>query len=188
MGLASLCHAIARRRQQLELSAGEWAVLALVAEQPRHGFAIARLLAPDGDVGMIWTMRRPLVYRALEILEADGLIETSATEQDKGPRRTVLAATRRGRLAAERWLDTPVEHVRDARSELMLKLLFLERSRRDRRPLLEAQLERLVPLESSLKKRVAGTEGFERTLALWRLESTRALLRVLRTLLGSRSS
>jgi DNA-binding PadR family transcriptional regulator len=161
-------------------------VLALVAESPRHGFAIARLLGPDGEVGAIWTLPRPLVYRALEILEADGLIEARATEQDKGPRRTVLAVTRRGRQAARRWLDTPVEHVRDARSELMLKLLFLERSGRDREPLLRAQLEQLGPLEASLRKRVARAEGFERTLALWRLESTRALLRVIRTLLAER--
>lgn len=161
-------------------------MLALVAETPRHGFAIAKLLGPDGEVGAIWTLRRPLVYRALEILETEGLVATRATEQDKGPRRTVLAATRAGKRAAERWLGTPVEHVRDARSELMLKLLFLERAGRDPKPLLEAQLGKLAPAEASLRRRVARADGFDRTLALWRLESTRALLRVIRRLLQDR--
>jgi hypothetical protein len=40
---------MARGRE--ELTAGEWAVLALVNEQPTHGFALARAMAPDGDVG-----------------------------------------------------------------------------------------------------------------------------------------
>jgi hypothetical protein len=31
-----------------DLSLNDWAVLALVAEQPMHGFAIARELAPGG--------------------------------------------------------------------------------------------------------------------------------------------
>jgi DNA-binding PadR family transcriptional regulator len=125
------------------------------------------------------------VYRALEILEAEGLVEPHSIEQEKGPRRTVLTVTRRGKRAADQWLATPVEHVREARSELMLKLLFLDRAERDATPLLRAQLELLGPLEASLKQRVAGAEGFDRTLALWRLESTRALLRVVRELLKS---
>ena len=62
-----------------ELSAGEWAVLALLGEQPAHGFAIARAMAPGGDVGQVWAMRRPLVYRALETLEQREMIRPAGT-------------------------------------------------------------------------------------------------------------
>jgi hypothetical protein len=55
-------------READTITAGEWAVLGLLAEQPTHGFATAEALAPDGVVGRIWTMRRPLVYRALDVL------------------------------------------------------------------------------------------------------------------------
>ena len=41
-----------------ELTAGEWAILALLAESPTHGFAIARAMAPEGEVGQIWSVRR----------------------------------------------------------------------------------------------------------------------------------
>jgi hypothetical protein len=44
------------------------------------------------------------------------------------------------RVAA--WLDEPVARVRDARSELMLKLLFLDRRGVDPGRLLDAQRER----------------------------------------------
>jgi len=48
-------------RPRDELTAGEWAVLALLAEAPTHGFAIAKAMAPEGEVGKVWSVRRPLV-------------------------------------------------------------------------------------------------------------------------------
>ena len=55
----------------------------------------------------------------------------------------LLAPTPRGRQALRRWLARPTEHVRDLRSELLIKLLLLERSGTDETPLLRAQLELL---------------------------------------------
>ena len=52
------------------LAPGEWAVLALLCERRAHGWAIASQLTPDGELGGVWTMGRPLVYRSLEILES----------------------------------------------------------------------------------------------------------------------
>ncbi|HEV7176713.1 MAG TPA: hypothetical protein VGN29_14535 [Solirubrobacteraceae bacterium] len=45
-------------RSRDDLGAGEWAVLALLAEQQGHGFAVARVMTPDGDIGKVWTVRR----------------------------------------------------------------------------------------------------------------------------------
>ena len=42
-------------RARDELTAGEWAVLALLAEGPTHGFAMARAMEPEGEVGRIWS-------------------------------------------------------------------------------------------------------------------------------------
>ena len=39
------------RAAEIDLSPAEWASLALLAEQPAHGFAVARELAPEGEVG-----------------------------------------------------------------------------------------------------------------------------------------
>ena len=136
------------RRRSEELATGEWAALALVAEAPTHGFAVARAMAPGGEVGRVWAMRRPLVYRTLDVLVGLELIREAGTEPSTtGPRRTLLEVTPAGRERLERWLSTPVEHVRDARSDLMLKLLFLDRAgsrpgapaRRPARPLRRAR-------------------------------------------------
>lgn len=165
------------RRRTRELSTNEWAVLALLAEEPNHGFALAKALAPDGTIGRIWTLPRPLVYRALEILQDLDLIEPRRTEPGNGPRRTILVTTAPGRRMVAAWLQEPVEHVRDARSLLMLKLVYLERSGVDPAPLLQAQRVVLTEVEQALRRREREAEGFEHTLSLWRLESTRALIR-----------
>src|ERR1700716_2274072 len=95
----------------LELSLGEWAVLGLLVTAPAHGFALAKELGANGRWGRIWTVRRPLVYRALIALEAGGLIGMDRAEASRlGPRRTVYQATSSGRAAFSRWLSRPVEH------------------------------------------------------------------------------
>jgi len=166
------------RRRSDELATGEWAALAVVAEAPTHGFAVARTMESSGDVGRVWAMRRPLVYRTLDVLAGLELIREAGTETSTtGPRRTLLEITPAGRERLEQWLSTPVEHVRDARSELMLKLLFLGRAGTDLGPLLAEQRERFGTLARELEAVVDGADGFARTLALWRLETTRAAVR-----------
>ena len=114
-------------------------MLGLIAEAPTHGFALARVLARGAEVGRVWSAGRPLTYRAIDQLVADGLIEPMRTEAGHGPRRTVHRATTAGRRALRRWLATPVGHFRDVRSELLAKLLLLERSGRPADRLLDAQ-------------------------------------------------
>lgn len=155
----------------------EWAVLGVVAEERTHGFAVARALAREGPVGAIWAVRRPLVYRALEMLEAEGAIVTTGSEPSgTGPPRRLLEATPAGLAALHVWLREPVEHVRDARSELLLKLLFTDRAGLDPRPLAAAQASLFAAQLDRLEEQLAQTSGFERTALRWRLHGTRAAL------------
>jgi PadR family transcriptional regulator AphA len=155
-------------------------VLGLLCEKPAHGWSLARALRADGDVGRVWTTTRPLVYRAISVLGEKGYLAEHGSEASSlGPARTLLGATPAGRRALRRWLGRPVEHVRDVRSELMLKLLLLERRNDDPRPLLEAQRRVLAPRERALAAHARGSTGFDRTLALWRLSNARAALRFL---------
>src|SRR5919109_2543538 len=171
-------------RPRDELTAGEWAVLAILAEGPSHGFAVARALRPDGEVGRIWTVRRPLVYRAVETLTGLGFVKHAGTvASPSGPPRAILQATPKGKRAVTRWLKTPVEHVRDARSLLMLKLLFLDRRGGDPASLLAAQRDRFAALTDGLSGAVDKADGFDRVLALWRLETASAALRLVDAML-----
>jgi DNA-binding PadR family transcriptional regulator len=162
-----------------ELLPGEWAVLGLVAEQPTHGYAAAQALAPDGELGQVWSLSRPLVYRSLGKLADAGLVEPAGTESAGGPQRELMTCTEAGRAALQRWLAEPVQHLRDARTVLMLKLAFLQRAGRSPERLLTAQRATFGPIIAALEQRVEEAEGFELTVARFRYETARGVDRFL---------
>jgi DNA-binding PadR family transcriptional regulator len=159
-----------------ELLLGEWACLGLVAATPRHGFALARELRPEGPIGRIWSLSRPLVYRAVEQLLARGLVREAGVEPGlAGGPRTVLAATPAGRRAVRAWLRTPVQHLRDVRSELLLKLALADLLKVDRAPLVVAQRATFAPLFAAM----AAEPVPDDPVARWRHEHARAVERFL---------
>lgn len=159
------------------VSLAEHVVLALLAEEPRHGWAIVRELAPDGRLGRIWTLSRPLTYRAMEGLATRRLVRAVGTEPGKGPHRTILATTAAGRREVDAWLTTPVEHLRDVRTELLLKLALSERLDRDPRALVKAQQRAFRPIFAALD--AAGTRPDADAVDQWRHESAEAVRRFL---------
>ena len=173
---------------QEKLSLTEWLVLCLVSEQPTHGFAVARLLGPEGSMGQVWRVPKPVVYRALQRLEQLALIEPAGQEPTSlGPVRSLVAITPAGRAAAAAWLARPVAHARDVRSELLVKLALLDRAGEPAAPLLDAQRRQLLPIAAALGDRLAEATGFERTLALWRYETVHATLRFLDAAIPARA-
>ena len=159
------------------LSLAEQTVLAILGERPAHGFAVARLTAPGGDLGRIWQIPRPVVYRSISRLLDAGLLTQDAVESGgRGPKRTVYAVTPQGRRLAEEWLDTPVGHVRDVRSHLLLKLALLDRAGDDPSDLLRRQRAALEPIARAIQAERPGQDGFEATLLAWRRATTAATL------------
>jgi DNA-binding PadR family transcriptional regulator len=161
---------------------GEWACLGILYPAATHGFAIAARLKPSGDVGRVWSLSRPLTYRSLEQLGGRGLVHEVATEPGiAGGNRTILAATRSGRAQLRRWLGTPVTHLRDLRSELLLKLVIGDICGIDLSAMLEAQHDLITQLAPTLHAQVEGDATD--VVALWRSESAHAALRFLERLL-----
>jgi PadR family transcriptional regulator AphA len=159
-----------------EMPLPEWLVLAILTQQQAHGFAVAQLTEPRGDLGRIWQVSKAVVYRAIGRLIDAGLITPEGTEPGLGPQRTVYTATGDGRAAAADWLRTPVEHVRDIRSELLLKLALLDRAGEDPTPLLRAQRAALEPIVAAIEARRAASAGFDATLLAWRRANAVAAL------------
>lgn len=159
----------------------EWAVLGLLGREPAHGFALAKSLSPDCDFGQVWTTPRPLVYRALDTLCADGLIVFRKAEPGKGgPVRRKAALTAQGRRVLLEWLGEPVKHLRDARTLLLLKLIVTDELDLDATALVESQLEVVREIESGLELRIAReTTERVRKVLFFRLEAARGLHRFL---------
>jgi DNA-binding PadR family transcriptional regulator len=157
----------------------EWLVLAILSQQPAHGFAVAQLTASGGELGRVWQVPKAVIYRAIGRLLDAGLIVPEFTEAGLGPQRTVYAATDGGRAAAARWFLAPVEHVREIRSGLLLKLALLDRAGEDPASLLRAQRAVLEPLVGAIESRRAGSQGFDATLLAWRRANAVAALEFL---------
>lgn len=175
------------QRSSDNLLLGEWACLGLLYAVPSHGFAIAAQLRPDAEVGRIWSLSRPLTYRSLDQLVERGLVRPVGSEPgDAGPNRTILAATRTGRARLRTWIHTPVEHLRDLRSELLLKIAIAGRCGIAMDDMLRAQRERLEAHSSSLSAVAFDADGtVVDTVALWRYEASQSGLRFLDQLTGT---
>lgn len=155
---------------------GEWACLGVLYAGPTHGFAVAARLKPSGDIGRVWSLSRPLTYRSLDQLRARGLVREVGEEPGiAGGTRTILAATRAGRAHLRGWVATPVPHLRDLRSELLLKLVIADACGLSTRELLAGQRARIVEIAAALdaEARRSPTD----VVALWRHESSVAALR-----------
>lgn len=158
-----------------DLSLAERVCLALVDEGVDHGWAIGSELSAEGEIGRAWSLSRPLTYRALEQLEAKALVRRGAKPAGATRERVLVTCTAAGRRAVRAWLDEPVTHLRDVRTELLVKTLLRRRRGLDVEPLLLAQQEAFAA-----RFEVLAATGPEADLVdLWRRESARAVRRFL---------
>jgi DNA-binding PadR family transcriptional regulator len=154
---------------------GEWACLGILSEGPAHGFAVASRLKPDGDIGRVWELSRALTYRSLSQLTSAGLVEEAGTERGiAGGTRTLLRPTAAGREALHRWLIEPVQHLRDLRSELLLKLVLGQRLGCNQTTMLREQ-HHIVAIATDRLATLAHSAPDD-MIARWRWESAKAAL------------
>jgi PadR family transcriptional regulator AphA len=162
----------AARTEALDTVSG--ASLVLVSQGVGHGYDVARHFAPEGSLGAVLTHSRPVVYRAIKQLESMGLVTSSEAVGVRGQLKWTLACTAAGRRAAREWLTSPVEHLRDMRSEFFVRLLLMQHAGENMRDFVRAQRAALEPRTTSL---LANT-GRD-PVSLWRREQARAALRFL---------
>lgn len=148
---------------------------ALMVAGPTHGWTLARDLEPDGGLGQIWSLSRPNTYRCIDSLVEKALLRRSKPEAGKGGARVVLRVTAAGGKVARRWLDSPVSHLRDLRTELLLKLLLRDRAGLSSRSFLDRQFAELSPALDALMRTPA--KGPLPPVAVWRREQARAARR-----------
>ncbi len=126
------------------------------------------------------------MYRSLERLKALGLVtEIGAESGRSGPARTRVGCTDGGAQAFSEWLATPVEHVRDLRHMLILKLAFLARRGDSAQSLLESQARELEPIAEGLAGAHSAATGLERLVLDWRVENANAARRFVQRLLDA---
>jgi PadR family transcriptional regulator AphA len=149
-------------------------VLALVVHTPRHGWAIHEELAPTGDIGHAWTLSRQLVYRAIDTLVEDGCVKRATPKDGGGADKVIISPTAAGKRAVTKWLDTPVTHLRDVRTELVLKIMLREKFGLPLAPFIDSQRKVFDPLIDAIN-----ADTSDSPVNLWRKESANAVARYL---------
>ena len=106
------------------MAAADYALLGLLMVGPRHGYELAPHFAPDGDLGLVCTLRLPRLYALLHTLEELGLIVCEGSVVSGGPPRKVFHLTDAGREVFGRWVEQPIRRLRQIRQDFLLKLYF----------------------------------------------------------------
>lgn len=100
----------------------EFAILGLLAEQPRSGYDIKKEV--EERLSHFWSESYGHIYPMLRRLQQRGLIAVSAVEQTPGrPARNRYAITDSGREELRAWFATPPSPTRP-RNEMLLRLFM----------------------------------------------------------------
>lgn len=149
---------------------GEYAVLGLLTEESRHGYALARLFAAGTELRQVVRLEMSQLYATLKKLEALGLISAqppaavgtaSPAAGESHRERRVYRVTDEGRRQFDAWARAPVERPREVRLMFLVKIFFaLRQSPETALALLAAQDAVLAAfhaqLEAQLAARLAG--------------------------------
>ncbi len=149
-------------------------VLALITHHPTHGWAIKEQLSPEGDLGQAWSLSKQLVYRAIDSLDDSGLVRRAQPKDGGGADRVIITATAAGKRATTEWLNAPVQHLRDVRTELVVKLMMRERFELPMSEFLLRQRAVFEPMINAIEKAPSTT-----AVSLWRKESASSVRRFL---------
>ncbi len=149
-------------------------VLALIVEQSRHGWALHEELSSTGDIGRAWRLSRQLVYRAIDTLEDEGLVRRATPKDGRGADKVIISATTRGKSHVSAWLDEPVAHLRDVRTELVVKVMLRQRAGLPMGSFIARQRRQFETLFTAIDRISA-----DNPVDAWRRESASAVKRYL---------
>ncbi len=126
-------------RGKIERGPVQHALLALLSQQPRHGYELHDLF--EAAVAGHWALNPGQIYSSLDRLARDGLVVEESVEKGGGPDKRVWALTAPGRAVLTGWLRSAVPRDYRLRDEFYLKLMLTIVTRVDR-PHLVLQVQR----------------------------------------------
>jgi len=158
----------------------EHALLGFLHAEPMHAYQLHQQLTAARDLGLVWRIKEPQLYRLVGRLEEAGYVRAVAAPQETRPTRKMLYLTPAGEAAFQDWLRAPVRHGRDLRLEFMAKLYFARQAGPDAtRALVNAQRRELQAEHDRLTAqaaRISDAAAFDRLVLEFRLGQLRAML------------
>jgi PadR family transcriptional regulator, regulatory protein AphA len=84
-----------------------YAILGFLAKSPQTGYDL-KTRCFDPSVNYFWAADQAQIYRTLDKLTEDGLVQNEIEYQDTRPNRKVYHITEKGRAELKRWLKTSI--------------------------------------------------------------------------------
>jgi len=160
-------------------SLAEFAMLGLLSRGSMHGYDVARQFVGTADLGLVLPLEQSTVYAVLKDLQRRGLIEGQQETVGKRPPRTVFSLTADALQQLVRWLETPVDRLREIRSTLLVKLYFCRDKNDDSAlRLIDAQIHASNTYLHELlaRQRSAESESFAALVCASKVGAARATL------------
>jgi len=149
------------------------AILASLDFQPMTGYDLKKFF--DQSVGHFWTTTQSHIYKALNNLEGQGLVQKHTIPQENKPNRKEYAITEAGRVELRHWLTTP-QSPSPVREAWLIQIFFSHNSTNEEiSALIEARLHNIrqivetftSPAEEHLPPETP--PDLERASALWQI-------------------
>ncbi len=148
------------------------AILGFLDYQPMSGYDLKKIF--DQSVAHFWSATQSHIYKALETLESDGLVESKVIPQEGKPNRKEYHLTKAGRAELRRWVVTPLP-LAVTREAWLIQIFFSHASSNEE--IIELLKARAKTIRESLEAFHAGASssqsdaapGMERMRALWQM-------------------
>lgn len=149
------------------------AILGFLEYQPMSGYDLKKYF--DQSIAHFWSATQSHIYKALDSLEKDGLVESHLVPQAGKPNRKVYTITEPGRAELQRWVTTPLP-VEVSRQAWLIQIFFAHDASNDE--LVRLFEQRIADLRAYLSQCSAAQAnidanyqmlGVERLRELWQL-------------------
>ena len=149
------------------------AILGFIEYQPMSGYDLKKYF--DQSIAHFWSATQSHIYKALETLEKDGLVESNFIPQEGRPNRKEYRITATGHAELKRWVSTPLP-VEIKREVWLIQVFFAHGADNDE--LVRLFEQRIADLRAYLSQCSAAQAnidanyqrvGIERMRDLWQL-------------------
>jgi PadR family transcriptional regulator, regulatory protein AphA len=100
------------------------AILGFLEYQPMSGYDLKKFF--DQSIAHFWSATQSHIYKALETLEKDGLVESEIIPQESKPSRKQYQITASGSAELRRWVSTPLP-IEGPREAWLIQVFFAHR-------------------------------------------------------------
>jgi len=149
------------------------AILGFLDYAPMSGYDLKKSF--DQSISHFWSATQSHIYKALEKLEKDGMVESQVIQQEGKPNRKQYQITDAGRAELSRWVSTPLP-VESPRQAWLIQVFFAHNlTNEEIVSLFEKRIEHLREIISQTTLAQAGIDegyketGIKRLRDLWQL-------------------